>query len=83
MNQAKKSVMMDLLEGVQTAQLKNAFDKYLPAVLNESVQNKKPVLNEGKREVREATGDRVVKANTNATGIVKLDELKKLAGIQN
>ena len=82
LDKTKKSVMMDLLEGVQTSQLKTAFDKYLPAVLNETVQNKKAVLSEGKREVREATGDRVVKTNTDSRSVVKLDELKKLAGIQ-
>jgi hypothetical protein len=82
LDKSKKSVMMDLLEGVQTSQLKVAFDKYLPAVLNETVQNKKAMLKEGKREIREATGDRVVKSNPEASGVVKLDELKKLAGIQ-
>ena len=82
LDKSKKSVMMDLLEGVQTGQLKSAFQKYLPAVLNETVQNKKAVLSEGKREVREATGDRVVKTNTDSRSVVKLDELKKLAGIQ-
>ena len=82
LEKSKKTVMLDLLEGVQTAQLKNAFDKYLPAVLNESVQNKKSVLSESKRETREATGNRVVKS-TSESGVVRLDELRKLAGIQN
>lgn len=81
LDKSKKSVMMDLLEGVQTSQLKTAFDKYLPAVLNETVQNKKKMMTEGKREIREATGDRVVKT-TDPSSVVKLDELKKLAGIQ-
>ena len=82
LDKSKKSVMMDLLEGVQTSQLKNAFQKYLPAVLNETVQNKKPMLAEGKREVREVTGNKVVKSTAEESGVVKLDELKKLAGIQ-
>ena len=82
LNKSKKSVMMDLLEGMQTSQLKTAFQKYLPAVLNETVQNKKSVLSESRREVREVTGDKVVKTNHETNGVVKLDELKKLAGIR-
>ena len=82
LNKSKKSVMMDLLEGMQTSQLKTAFQKYLPADLNETVQNKKSVLSESRREVREVTGDKVVKTNHETNGVVKLDELKKLAGIR-
>lgn len=82
LDKSKKSVMMDLLEGVQTSQLKTAFQKYIPAVLNETVQNRKTMLSEGKREVREVTGNKIVKTNTESSSVVKLDELKKLAGIQ-
>jgi hypothetical protein len=34
----KRQVMVELLESVQTANLKKQFDKYLPAVLNETVE---------------------------------------------
>ena len=40
LNKEKAQVMRSLLESVQTPKLKNAFDKYLPAVLNEGSEKK-------------------------------------------
>jgi len=56
LNDAKRAVMRDLLESVQTSRLKNAYEKYLPAVLAEnSVKANKKVITES---VREVTGDK-------------------------
>jgi hypothetical protein len=35
LNKEKQEVMRNLLESVQTSRLKNAFEKYLPAVLED------------------------------------------------
>jgi len=55
LNDAKRAVMRDLLESVQTSRLKNAYEKYLPAVLAESVKADRKVITES---VREVTGDK-------------------------
>ena len=84
----KRTVMVDLLETVKTTNLKSAFKKYLPAVLNEKVSSEtKQSLNEGK--VTEHTGDRgeeqMVSSSTpesqgsDANNII---QLKKLAGLK-
>jgi len=82
----KRTVMVDLLETVKTTNLKSAFKKYLPAVLNESVSTEaKQSLNEGK--VTEHTGDRdeqvVISSkasdDSDANNII---QLKKLAGLK-
>ena len=80
----KRVVMKDLLESVQTKDLEKAFNKYLPAVLNETTiarkkSGKKP-LNESKK-LSEKTGNR---AGTNALqeSADELDEIKILAGLK-
>ena len=80
----KRRVMSDLLESVKTSNLKTAFKKYLPAVLNENVTAKaetKQTLTEGK--VTEHTGDRVVSEETATSKGDDADivVLKKLAGL--
>jgi hypothetical protein len=81
LNEEKASLMKNLLEGVQTPRLKGAFDKYLPAVLNnitEKKENKKSILSES---VVAVTGDK------SATKQVEVDErdnvidLRRLAGL--
>jgi hypothetical protein len=76
----KKKVMTSLLEGVKTAELKTAFKKYLPAVLNETVAETKTkqTLTEGK--VTERTGDRQV--SVTQSGDADIVVLKKLAGLK-
>ncbi len=73
----KKNVMGQLLESVQTSQLRAAFDKYLPAVLNNKDVSNRMV---NKTLLHESTGDknvnRVVKED------VPLNDLKKLAGLK-
>ncbi len=79
----KRRVMTDLLESVKTANLKTAFKKYLPAVLNETVTVKaetKQTLTEGK--VTERTGDRIVESQTGQNGDADIVVLKKLAGLK-
>ena len=83
----KRDVMVDLLETVKTTNLKSAFKKYLPAVLNETVSNEaKQSLNEGK--VTEHTGDRgeeqMVSSTPESQGsdANNIIQLKKLAGLK-
>ena len=81
----KRTVMVDLLETVKTTNLKSAFKKYLPAVLNETVSTEaKQSLNEGK--VTEHTGDRVEEVVTSEATSQGSDaniiQLKKLAGLK-
>ena len=79
LNKEKSSVMQELLENVQTDKLQSAFEKYLPAVLNNSVVKKseKAVLSESRVEI---TGDKTAKstAKDSDTNVI---ELKRLAGL--
>lgn len=83
LNKEKQSVMMQLLENVQTEKLKSAFDKYLPAVLNNASQpakvvEKSAMLIESRMEV---TGDKTAKVNVE-TGDNNVIEIKRLAGLK-
>lgn len=83
LNEEKKMVMKTLLESVQTAKLENAFDKYLPAVLNNgSVQATpaKRALTES--VIAEATGDKTANkvAEVEETDDNVID-IKRLAGL--
>jgi hypothetical protein len=75
----KKAVMNQLLEGVQTFKLADAFDKYLPAVMEGKAHTKAPkqALNESK----EVTGDKPTKI-TAEEGIDNLIDIRKLAGLK-
>ena len=77
----QKEIMMDLLESVQTANLRKSFDKYLPAVIDGNTPAKKAVITEGK----EITGNREETSQTNvsrqADAKDNLVEFKRLAGI--
>jgi hypothetical protein len=78
----KKEIMKDLLGTVKTQNLRESFNKYLPAVLNESVAPKKATLVESKNT--EKTGDRahsVAQTETNANAY-DLAEIRRLAGIK-
>jgi len=79
LNKEKAAVMGDLLESVQTEKLQSAFDKYLPAVLNNSKieQAAKQVLSENKKEV---TGDKTAKDAVKEDG-TNIIQLKRLAGL--
>ena len=73
--------MSELLESVQTAKLQSAFEKYLPAVLNNTaaVAPRKAMLAESRLEV---TGDKAAKTNVESTDAHNnVIELKRLAGL--
>lgn len=79
LNKEKQEVMRNLLESVQTARLKNAFEKYLPAVLEDRSAKAAKVIVES---VSEVTGDksaRLQEEDTDATSNVI--DLKRLAGL--
>ena len=81
LNKEKQSVMTQLLENVQTDKLKSAFEKYLPAVLNNSVApkaEKSKVLVESRSEV---TGDKSAKVSVE-TEYNNVIEIKRLAGLK-
>lgn len=79
LNKEKADVMSSLLEGVQTERLQAAYEKYLPAVLNNSSVKKaeKPVLAESRVEV---TGDKSAKDDADANNNVI--EIRRLAGLK-
>jgi hypothetical protein len=74
----KREVMQSLLESVKTTKLRDAFDKYLPAVIEGDKRvaaPKKAALNEGK----EITGDKETKP---AVGLDNILDIRKLAGLR-
>ena len=83
LNAEKAEVMGALLESVQTPKLENAFNKYLPAVLNtgSDIAPKKRALNES--VIVEATGDKTAKKNVeiDITETDNVIDLKRLAGL--
>lgn len=78
LNEDKRSVMKDLLESVQTSRLKNAYEKYLPAVLAETSSKARKVINES---VREVTGDKTVPAAPRDEDRSNVIDIKRLAGL--
>ena len=82
LNKEKQTVMSQLLESVQTDKLKFAFEKYLPAVLNNGspakVDQGRTMLAESRVEV---TGDKTAKliADSNDNNVI---EIKRLAGLK-
>lgn len=81
LSKEKASVMSDLLENVQTRNLGSAFEKYLPAVLNNTTTtvSGKSILSEGRSEV---TGN---KTNTKLDvddSYVNVVDIKRLAGLK-
>ena len=86
LNKDKAQVMRSLLESVQTPRLKNAFDKYLPAVLNEGSKKKseKASLTESRTIIE--TGNKSAKQEREAKEDYDADssnviDLKRLAGL--
>lgn len=81
----KKVVMKELLESVQTKNLRGAYDKYLPSVLNEATERKpapaKAQLNEATLSAK--TGDRATSAQIEGTDeSSELKHILSLAGIR-
>lgn len=78
LNEEKREIMANLLESVQTARLKNAFEKYLPAVLAEGRPVKATkVITESHVAV---TGDKNVKVAEMEDRSNVID-IKRLAGL--
>lgn len=83
----KKEMMLSLLESVKTDKLGDAFNKYLPSVLDSNSAPTRAMLRESS-VVREHTGDRKAPARTveadDADGnVLDLDSIRKLAGLPN
>ena len=77
LNKEKQDVMRNLLESVQTTRLKNAFEKYLPAVLEDRSVKASKVITEN---VSVATGDKSVPSGQQEDRSNVID-LKRLAGL--
>jgi predicted DNA-binding protein len=89
LNKDKATVMRDLLESVQTDKLQSAYEKYLPAVLNNTTTVKESapkaaMLTESR--VVEVTGDKTAKTaveSSRADDIMSnVFEMKRLAGLK-
>ena len=78
LNKEKAEVMRNLLESVQTNRLKGAFEKYLPAVLEDRSVKAKKVIAE---QVSAVTGDKTVPAQTAEEDRSNVIDLKRLAGL--
>lgn len=94
---AKKSMMEELLEGVKTTNLKEAFNKYLPSILNEGsrvatqgrralsetapVTEKKTIAVTGDRPNRLAESARAEEV-TQSTSRDEIVNLRRLAGLE-
>ena len=77
LNREKKEIMSELLESVQTDKLQNAFDKYLPAVMDGKAPAKK-ALTEGK----EVTGDKAqAQTNSGEKKTAEIFDIRRLAGL--
>jgi hypothetical protein len=80
LNREKAEVMKSLLESVHTTKLQAAFDKYLPAVLNNGTEKKhaqKQNLSESKL-ITEVTGDKSAKIEVEQEGDDSIIEFKNL-----
>src|SRR5210317_1228066 len=72
LNDEKREIMTNLLENVQTSRLKNAFEKYLPAVISETKGIKKA------SSLTEQTGNKTAKVVDKATDDSNVIALKRL-----
>lgn len=84
LNREKATVMGQLLESVQTSKLQSAFEKYLPAVLNNSVVSSTPAKDKAAMLVEsrvEVTGDKSAKT-ADSTATDNVIEIKRLAGLK-
>ena len=79
LNEEKAEVMRNLLESVQTPRLKNAFEKYLPAVLENRSVKARPVITE---TLSTATGDKSARSQEqDEQSESNVIDLKRLAGL--
>ena len=79
LNKEKQEVMRNLLESVQTSRLSNAFEKYLPAVLEDRSAKAPKVIVES---LSEATGDKSARSpDAGHESESNVIDLKRLAGL--
>jgi hypothetical protein len=81
---SQRAIMVELLENVKTANLRESFNKYLPAVLNgnNTTHTNKQAITESVTSVK--TGDRsasLTQQNDDAEYELEMNQLRKLAGI--
>jgi len=76
----KRQVMVSLLESVATDKLEGAFQKYLPAVMNNTAKNDRKVINESVTSA--VTGDRAAKAQDSTEDKGNIVEIRRLAGLK-
>jgi hypothetical protein len=84
LSKEKAAVMSELLESVQTSKLQGAYEKYLPAVLNNKASvatpaPQKQMVNESRVEV---TGDKAAKNAAETRVDTNVIDLKRLAGLK-
>jgi hypothetical protein len=73
----KRAVMKELLESVQTEKLHQAYDKYLPAVMDGGVPAKKALT-----EAKEITGDKKASNSSGEDQTAEIFDIRKLAGLK-
>jgi len=83
----KRSIMKELLESVQTEKLTTAYDKYLPAVMDGGVPQKKQALTEAaepapasQKEV--VTGDKQAQQIGGEEKTAEIFDIRRLAGLK-
>ena len=72
----KREVMQSLLESVKTSKLRDAYDKYLPAVIE---GEKRKVTKVALTESTAVTGDKESKPEV---GLDNILDIRKLAGLK-
>lgn len=75
----KKEVMQSLLESVKTPKLREAFDKYLPAVVEGTEKKVAKPAKVALNESVEITGDKEIKSEV---GLDNILDIRKLAGLK-
>jgi hypothetical protein len=81
LNEEKATVMQNLLESVQTPRLQAAFDKYLPAVLNNGNVKTATKAKLTESVIVEATGDKAAKQEVDTEQRDNVIDIKRLAGL--
>ena len=74
----KRQVMSSLLESVQTDKLRNAYDKYLPSVMNGGAPAKKTALT----EATEVTGNKQAPQISGEEKTAEIFDIRRLAGLK-
>jgi hypothetical protein len=79
----KRTVMRELLESVQTGKLHSAYEKYLPAVLDNNASTKrKTTLVESKQESTEITGNKQAQQTNSEEKTAEIFDIRRLAGLK-